>query len=225
MITSQPKAIIFDLLTALLDSWTIWDLAAQATPSTITGQTWRKRYLELTYSCGSYQPYESLVEQSADDVGLPPAAPETLLDRWGDLQPWPEVPSILANLQNSGIKLGVVTNCSNTLGIAAVGMCEKQVQSMEGSAMFGFDAVVTAEESGFYKPHRKPYEDVLAKLRVRPQEVLFVAGSASDVPGASGVGMRVVWHNRIGLESKGDAKPLKEGRTLGKVLEGLVPGI
>ena len=223
--TFQPKAIIFDLLTALLDSWTIWDLAAQSTSSDITGQTWRKRYLELTYACGAYQRYESLVEQSAQDVGLPPAAPETLLERWGGLRTWPEVPPVLANLQNSGIKLGVVTNCSNTLGTAAVGMCEKQVQIIEGSEQFGFDAVVTAEESGYYKPHRKPYEDMLAKLRVSPEETLFVAGSASDVPGASGVGMRVVWHNRVGLASKGDVKPLKEGRTLEEALEGLVPSM
>lgn len=221
--TSPPKAIVFDLLTALLDSWTLWDLAAQSTSSTITGPAWRKRYLGLTYSCGAYQPYESLVEQSARDVGLPSSAPETLLEKWGGLQPWPEVPSILSNLWKSGIKLGVVTNCSNTLGITAVGMCEKQVQSIEGSEQFGFDAVITAEESGYYKPHRKPYEDVLAKLDMRAEEALFVAGSASDVPGASRVGMRVVWHNRVGLGSKGDVKPLREGRTLGVALKGLVP--
>ena len=117
----------------------------------------------------------------------------------------------------------MVTNCSNTLGIAAVGICEKHVQSIEGCERFGFDAVVTAEESGYYKPYRKPYEDVLAKLGVRAEEALFVAGSASDVPGASGVGMRVVWHNRVGLGSKGDVKPLREGRTLGEALKGLVP--
>ncbi len=228
--TYPPKAVGFDLLTALLDSWTMWDLAAQSSESftntpVITGQTWRKRYLELTYACGAYQPYESLVEQSASDVGLSPAAPEMLLREWGDLKTWPEVPSILSALKGKGTKLAVVTNCSNTLGIAAVGMCEKQVQRIKGGEGFGFDAVVTAEESGFYKPHRKPYEDLLAKLSIPAEDALFVAGSASDVPGAAGVGMRVVWHNRIGLGSKGDIKPLKEGRTLGEALEGLVPGV
>jgi FMN phosphatase YigB (HAD superfamily) len=36
---------------------------------------------------------------------------------------------------------------------------------------------------------------------------LFVAGSASDVPGAKGVGMAVYWHNRIGLPPRDDTKP------------------
>ena len=36
---------------------------------------------------------------------------------------------------------------------------------------------------------------------------LFVAGSASDVPGAKGVGMPVYWHNRVGLAPRDDARP------------------
>ena len=41
---------------------------------TATGSTWRKRYLDLTYGCGAYVDYESLVEQSAKDVGLSASA-------------------------------------------------------------------------------------------------------------------------------------------------------
>ena len=33
--------------------------------------------------------------------------------------------------------------------------------------------------------------------------VVFVAGSAGDVPGAEGVGLPVVWHNRVGASSAG----------------------
>jgi FMN phosphatase YigB (HAD superfamily) len=40
-----------------------------------------------------------------------------------------------------------------------------------------------------------------------PERALFVAGSASDVPGAKAVGMPVYWHNRIGLAPRDDAKP------------------
>ena len=34
-----------------------------------------------------------------------------------------------------------------------------------------------------------------------------MAGSASDVPGAKGVGMPVYWHNRVGLPPRDDARP------------------
>jgi 2-haloacid dehalogenase len=198
----QPCAIIFDLLTALLDSWSLWNTAAG---SGSLGLTWRKAYLELTYGCGTYVPYEDLVQQSAAQAGLGPEAPAKLLQDWKDLQPWPETLLILSKLQSKGLKLGVVTNCSTHLG-------------QQASSFFPFDAVVTAEQSGFYKPCAKPYLDVLAALDIEAKDALFVAGSSADVPGASSAGMKVVWHNRVGLEAKGDVKPMSEGRTLNEVL-------
>jgi 2-haloacid dehalogenase len=200
--TPPPNAIIFDLLTALLDSWTLWNRAA-GSPS--LGLQWRKAYLELTYGCGSYRPYEDLVAESAQQVGLGSEAAAYLLDHWVELSPWPEAIDVLKRLQGEGIKLGAVTNCSTELGKRA-------------ASFFPFVSVITAEGSGFYKPHAKPYEDVLAELGVRAEDAVFVAGSAADVPGAMGVGMRVVWHNRVGLEAKGEVRPLREGGTLNEVL-------
>ena len=51
--------------------------------------------------------------------------------------------------------------------------------------------------------------------------VLFVAGSASDVPGAAGVGMDVVWHNRAKLAPKDDTRPLLMADSLAPLLAGL----
>jgi FMN phosphatase YigB (HAD superfamily) len=50
----------------------------------------------------------------------------------------------------------------------------------------------------FYKPRPKTYSAVLAAPDLPAAETLFVAGSSADVPSAVGVGMPVVWHNRIG---------------------------
>jgi 2-haloalkanoic acid dehalogenase type II len=230
------KAVVFDLLTALMDSWEIWDEAARSgtteTSETgkaveVSGRTWRERYLELTYGCGAYVAYESLVERAAADVGLSGQAPRKLLEGWDRLKVWDDVPGVLAQLRTEGVKLGVVTNCSDEMGFRAVRSCERQVRegqkqdSVAGDG-FRFDGVVTAEGSGFYKPSPKPYLDLLAKMNVRAEETLFVAGSAADVPGAKGVGMEVVWHNHVGLGRKGDVEPLKEGRTLREALEGVI---
>src|SRR5258706_7248605 len=57
-----PRAVLFDLLTALLDSWTVWNSAAG---SEAAGRDWRAEYLRLTYGCGAYQPYEDLVREAA----------------------------------------------------------------------------------------------------------------------------------------------------------------
>ena len=63
---AYPRAVLFDLLTALLDSWTVWNAAAGAEAR---GRAWRAEYLRLTYGCGAYQPYEQLVETAAAAVG------------------------------------------------------------------------------------------------------------------------------------------------------------
>lgn len=78
--------------------------------------------------------------------------------------------------------------------------------------------MVTAEESGYYKPNPKPYKDVLNKIGVDAKDAIFVAGSAADLPGASGVGMKVVWSNHVGLERKNDIKPWREGANLNEAL-------
>ena len=183
-------AVVFDLLTALLDSWSLWNKVAGSPEA---GLKWRRRYLEITYGCGAYRPYEELVREAARDAGLPEILAETLEQRWGELAPWPEAAGVLAGLP---VPLAVATNCSIRLGRRA-------------AACVGvpFKVVVTAEEAGFYKPRPEPYRTVLTALGTAPERTLFVAGSASDVPGAKGVAMPVYWHNRIGLSPRDDTEP------------------
>jgi len=110
-----PRAVLFDLLTALLDSWSLWnDVAGSETK----GRAWRAEYLRLTYGCGSYVSYESLVLDAARATGLPDSVPQALEDRWLELAPWSGVPAALAGLRGR-TKLAVVTNCSKRLGLAA----------------------------------------------------------------------------------------------------------
>jgi 2-haloacid dehalogenase len=179
------RAVIFDLLTALLDSWTLWNEVAGSDED---GLRWRRAYLRLTYECGGYQPYETLVATAAHEAGLSPDLADQLVASWAGLKPWDDVADVLAGLRQKNIKLGVATNCSSRLTQIAV------------SAVGGeFAAVSCAEEVGFYKPRPEPYLSVLAKLGIDPGQTLFVAGSAADVPGATRVGMPVFWHNRAGL--------------------------
>ncbi|MEI6203728.1 MAG: HAD-IA family hydrolase [Enhydrobacter sp.] len=183
-------AVIFDLLTALLDSWTLWnDVAGSAED----GMKWRRRYLEITYGCGAYRPYETLVREAARDTGFPENFGAELERRWGELKPWPEALDVLRSIP---VPLAVATNCSVRKG--------EQAAALVGVP---FRLVETAESVGFYKPRPEVYRAVLQKLGTRPERTLFVAGSASDVPGAKAVGMPVYWHNRVGLPPRDDARP------------------
>ncbi len=202
-------AVLFDLLTALLDSWTLWNAAAGNAPD---GRRWRMRYLALTYAAGDYRPYEELLSQSALEAGLPAAVAETLVERWDEMAPWPEVPEMWTALPPT-LRLGVVTNCSTALAERAVRRLGRDM-----------DVVVAAEQAGAYKPDARPYRRALDQLALPPSRVLFVAGSPSDIPGARGVGMPVIWHNRLGLERPpGGEAPLAEIPSLALIPGWIVP--
>lgn len=192
-------AVMFDLLTALLDSWSVWNSAAGSAEA---GLAWRRQYLVLTYGAGAYRPYVDVVREAERASGVPAGATDRLLATWDALTPWPEVGTVLAQL-SARVPLAIVTNCSVVLGRAA-------------TARVGapFSVVVTAEDAGFYKPRAEPYLAALSRLGTAPERTLFVAGSAADVPGARGVGMPVFWHNRMRLAPVDDAVPDFEATSL-----------
>jgi len=184
------QAVLFDLLTALLDSWTVWDKAAG---SAERGRAWRAEYLKLTYGCGAYRPYETLVAEAAAATGVDAGAPMRLETAWQTLSPWPGVTDTLRGLKATH-RLGVVTNCSERLGrIAAecVGV--------------PFDVIVTSERAGYYKPDPHPYQLALDDLGLPASKVLFVAGSGYDLFGTAACGLDTYWHNRIGLAAPAGA--------------------
>jgi 2-haloacid dehalogenase len=197
-------AVVFDLLTALIDSWTLWNSVAG---SEADGLSWRKEYLRLTYGAGTYRDYETLVAEAACAAGLQPHLARALVDRWNELTPWPEARGGLAQLAKR-TKLAIVTNCSVDLGQ----MAARQVSE-------NFNVVMTAEEAGYYKPHAIPYARTLEALGTTPGRTLYVAGSAADVPGASALGMPVYWHNRIGLSPVNDVEPTYLERSLSHLTE------
>ena len=130
-------AVLFDLLSALLDSWSLWDDLAG---DSALGRQWRMHYLEATSNTERYRPYVPLVAESAKAVGVPWSKAKSLASRWDELKPWPEARDVVAEIVRK-TKIGVVTNCSEALG-----------QEAARSLGVEFDVVVTAERAGFYKP-------------------------------------------------------------------------
>ncbi len=55
---------------------------------------------------------------------------------------------------------------------------------------------MSAERAGAYKTDPRAYLAAATALGLEPEAILFVAGSAHDVPGAGKVGMKVYWSNR-----------------------------
>jgi 2-haloacid dehalogenase len=195
------EAVAFDLLTALIDSWSLWSRVAADDD---LGRAWRRASLGLVTTAGAYRPYEQLVRQAAAIVGLPPERAEELLERWGELEPWPEVADVLARLRHR--RLAVITNCSQRLA-------EIAAEATGGS----FEVVMSAERAGAYKTDPRAYRAGLAALGLPGERVLFVAGSAHDLPGAGAVGMPVYWSNRQRLPVPDGPPPLVDAPDLGRL--------
>lgn len=91
------RAVTFDLLTALINSWSLWiEVAGDAE----VGKKWRRNSLLRVTSAGDYFCYEKIVHEAADAVGVGSEQASSLLQRWaaGELRPWPETRNVLSQL-------------------------------------------------------------------------------------------------------------------------------
>jgi 2-haloacid dehalogenase len=177
-------AILLDLLTALIDSSSLWSRVAGREDA---GRAWRTEYLRLTYGCGAYRPYEILVAEAALASGLKTSHAARLEASWDELQPWDDVPALLRDLAPA-YRLGVVTNCSERLGRRAATLLHAP-----------FECIATAERAGYYKPHPAPHLLALHELGLPAERVLFVAGSGFELISTARVELATLWHNRVGL--------------------------
>ena len=88
-----------------------------------------------------------------------------------------------------------------------------------------FDAVISSETVGAYKPHPLPFQRVLEMLGVAPHETVFVGDTLyDDILGAQRAGMRTVWVNGSG--APGDAalvRPDHQVESLTQLLDLLGP--
>lgn len=198
-------AVGFDLLTALLDTWSLF---ADVAGGRDLGMRWHASSQSLLRG-KPYRPFEDIVREAAEAAGIERARAETLLARWGESATWPDVPGVLSHLHS--YTRFIVTNCSERLGALAAARAGK------------FDLVMTAERAGAYKPDPRPYRAALDALGLHRKRVLFVAGSAHDVGGAARAGMDVYWANRGRVPAPSDGRALREEedlRGLLSVLEG-----
>src|SRR5246127_3535556 len=150
MNSPRYDAVLFDLLTGLLDSWSLWNEVAGDAES---GRGWRSEYLDITYRTGAYRPYETLVAEAAVNVGLDAALAQQLSDRYGDLRPWPGVVETLAAPANVGVERDTIVTAEAAvyykphprpyrMGVSALGAEPERCLFVAGSA---FDLVGTAK--------------------------------------------------------------------------------
>jgi 2-haloacid dehalogenase len=138
-----------------------------------------------------------------------PSLRERLMDLYLGLEPFAEVPAVLAALRQAGFRTAILSNGSPM-------MLEALVKRANLEAMF--DAVLSADAVRAFKTHPDVYQYALDSLDLEASAISFQSSNAWDAHGASDFGMRVVWCNRYGQRRERlPGRPDFEIRTLAEL--------
>ena len=130
---------------------------------------------------------------------------KTLHSKWNDsmsFTPYPEIKDVLKELQQRGLKLGLISN----------GYEEDIHFFLErtGLEKTTFDIIVGIDTAQCMKPHPDIFKYALRKLKVRPEEAMFVGDDVeADYKGAKNVGMYALLINRTEKQKQGDLRTIK----------------
>jgi 2-haloacid dehalogenase len=158
---------------------------------------WRLKQLQYTWLRGLAQHHADFRQVTGDalDFALAtlkierPGLRDRLMDLYLRLGTYPEVPAMLRELKGRGMKLAILSNGTPPMLAAVVG----------NSGLGGvFDAVLSVEEVGVFKPHPSVYRLAAERLKIAPARICFLSSNGWDAFSAKAFGFQVIWCNRFG---------------------------
>lgn len=193
------EACVFDAYGTLFD----FNSAASAARDELgddwqrLSELWRLKQLQYTWLRGLAQHHAEFWQVTGDalDFALAtlkierPGLRDRLMNLYLQLDAYPEVPTMLRELKGRGIKLAILSNGTPAM-LAAV---------VDNSGLQGvFDAVLSVEEVGVFKPHPAVYGLAAQRLAIEPARICFLSSNGWDAFSAKAFGFRVLWCNRFG---------------------------
>lgn len=207
----RVRAVTFDVYSALCDTQRglaealaifLRRKGATADPLVLADE-WRRRqrhYLLVANSLDREPACNRVAVEAALQATLRPRGLvasgedlQELVGAWERLPFWPEAEAVLLAIQRRGLLVAALSNGD-----------EKMLSRLLSRLPVPWDAIVSTE-GGRFKPHPSAYQKALDRLRVGREELLHVAGSATDAAGATAFGIRTVWVRR-GAEEIHDAR-------------------
>jgi 2-haloacid dehalogenase len=213
------KACLFDAYGTLFDFASAARNCRDVPPDQIGPLTnlWRDKQLQYTWlravqglHADFWQVTSDALDYSLETLGVGgKGLNERLMQLYLELEPFPEVPEVLARLERSGVRMAILSNGS-----------PKMLEAVVTSARLGhyFDAVLSVEEVGVFKPHPKVYQLAVDRLGMPAGAISFQSSNAWDAYAASAFGMQVVWCNRYAQRRERlPGEPNREIRTLAEL--------
>ena len=182
-------------------------------------ELWRQKQLEYTWIralAGRYRDFAALTGEALDfaiAVVAPEVAPlrAQLMAAYHELDAYPEVPMVLAELKRRGARTAILSNGTPAMIAAAV----------RAAGIGGLlDAVLSVDSVPTYKTDQRVYRLAVDALGVAAAEVSFQSSNRWDIAGAVAFGFPSVWVNRAGNPDEyPDLKPRAVVRNLGELLD------
>lgn len=156
---------------------------------------WREKQLQYTWLRVAQERHADFWQVTGDaldftletlGIGSAPLR-DRLMSLYLELDVFPEVPRVLRQLKEAGLRTAILSNGTPAMLEAAV------KRARLGTLV---DCILSVEEVGVYKPHPKVYQLAVDRLSVPAGAIAFQSSNAWDAHAASAFGMQVVWCNR-----------------------------
>ncbi len=193
------EACIFDAYGTLFDISSVARGAEDALGDRwlALSELWRTKQLQYSWIRGLAGHHADFWQVTGDALDFAMATQglhdKVLRDRlmrlYLSISAYPEVPAVLRRLKAEGIRLAILSNGTPAMLDAAVANA-----GLDGL----FDAVLSVEEAGVYKPHPAVYKLATKHFRIEPAQGCFLSSNGWDAYSAKAFGYRVLWCNRFG---------------------------
>lgn len=197
------KAIAFDGV-AVFDIRPMAALAEELFPGRGSELTnaWRTRQFEYTWLrtvMNDYADFRQVSEEALTfatkllKLELSQEKKDRIMDSFYQIKAWPDVLPTLKKLNESGIRLALLSNFTSEMLYTA-------------TRNSGLDAYLEAPLSTdlvkAYKPDPRAYQMAIDAFKLPKQEIAFVAFAGWDAAGSKRFGYRTYWADRLGLPAE-----------------------
>jgi 2-haloacid dehalogenase len=194
------KAVVFDAF-PIFDPRPVSALAENLFPDkgTALSDEWRIRQFEYTWLRVASRHYADFWRVTQDalvfaanklKLELPVDKRDALMNEYLKLPAWPDAPPALNALKKSGLRLAFLSNLTPSM-LAA---------NIKNTGFNGlFEQVLSTDRVRTYKPDPDAYRLGMDVLRLKREEILFVAFAGWDAAGAKLFGYPTFWVNRLKL--------------------------
>jgi 2-haloacid dehalogenase len=195
---SRFKAIAFDAF-PIFDPRPVAALAESlyAEKGKELANVWRTKQFEYCWLRTAADRYENFWKVTEDallyaaaktGVVLSEENRKRLMEQYMTLKVWDDVIPALQSLQQSGIKLVFLSNMTREMLQSC--MAHNKIESY-------FDHVISTDDARTYKPDPDAYQLGIEILKLKKEEILFVAFAGWDASGSKWFGYPTFWVNRL----------------------------